>query len=59
MWYFAWILGLGLALTFAILNGLWHELHESQAVPVTGAAPDEHPGPAGAVRRSYTNPLRS
>jgi cyd operon protein YbgT len=27
MWYFTWVLGLGLALTFSILNGLWHELH--------------------------------
>jgi cytochrome bd-I ubiquinol oxidase subunit X len=26
MWYFAWILGLGLAVAFGILNGLWHEL---------------------------------
>jgi cyd operon protein YbgT len=26
MWYFTWVLGLGLALTFAILNGLWHEM---------------------------------
>jgi cyd operon protein YbgT len=28
MWYFTWVLGLGLALTFSILNGLWHELHQ-------------------------------
>lgn len=27
MWYFAWILGLGLAVAFGILNGLWHEFH--------------------------------
>lgn len=27
MWYFTWVLGLGLALAFAILNGLWHEMH--------------------------------
>jgi cyd operon protein YbgT len=27
MWYFTWILGLGLAVAFAVLNGLWHELH--------------------------------
>mgnify|MGYP003619575892 FL=1 len=26
MWYFAWILGLGLALAFGIINGMWHEL---------------------------------
>ncbi len=27
MWYFAWVLGLGLACSFAILNALWHEIH--------------------------------
>ncbi len=26
MWYFSWILGLGLACCFAILNALWFEL---------------------------------
>lgn len=25
MWYFTWILGIGLACSFAILNALWHE----------------------------------
>jgi cyd operon protein YbgT len=25
MWYFAWVLGLGLAMTFGVLNGMWHE----------------------------------
>lgn len=25
MWYFSWILGLGLAVAFGIINGLWHE----------------------------------
>jgi cyd operon protein YbgT len=28
MWYFSWILGLGLALTFGVLNALWYELGE-------------------------------
>jgi cyd operon protein YbgT len=28
MWYFSWILGLGLACTFAILNATWLELTE-------------------------------
>jgi cytochrome bd-I ubiquinol oxidase subunit X len=27
MWYFSWILGLGLACAFAILNAMWYELH--------------------------------
>lgn len=26
MWYFAWVLGLGLACSFAILNAMWHEM---------------------------------
>ena len=31
MWYFAWILGLGLACTFAILNAMWLEVQAFQA----------------------------
>ena len=27
MWYFTWVLGLGLADAFGILNGMWHECH--------------------------------
>ncbi len=26
MWYFSWILGLGLAVTFGILNAIWYEV---------------------------------
>ena len=29
MWYFAWILGAGLASTVAILNGMWFEAREA------------------------------
>lgn len=30
MWYFSWILGLGLALAFGVLNALWYEIpHDS------------------------------
>lgn len=28
MWYFAWILGLGLAMTFGILNAIWFEIRD-------------------------------
>lgn len=35
MWYFAWVLGLGLAIAFGILNGIWHEFH----LPVEDDAP--------------------
>ncbi len=30
MWYFSWMLGLGLALAFAVLNAMWFELHADQ-----------------------------
>jgi cyd operon protein YbgT len=30
MWYFSWLLGLGLALTFGVLNALWYEIGESR-----------------------------
>lgn len=26
MWYFSWVLGLGLACAFAVLNAMWLEL---------------------------------
>ncbi len=28
MWYFAWILGLGFAVAFAILNAMWIEFDD-------------------------------
>lgn len=28
MWYFAWLLGLALAASFAVLNAMWLELTE-------------------------------
>lgn len=28
MWYFSWILGTGLACTFAVLNAMWLELND-------------------------------
>ena len=30
MWYFAWLLGLGLALTFGVLNAIWFEIREGE-----------------------------
>lgn len=30
MWYFSWILGLGLACAFAILNAMWFEMDADQ-----------------------------
>jgi cyd operon protein YbgT len=37
MWYFTWVLGLGLAVGFGILNGIWHEFH----LPTGETVPDE------------------
>ncbi len=41
MWYFSWILGIGLACAFAILNAMWLELHEGQ--PPVEDVPDTPP----------------
>ncbi|MEM7739695.1 MAG: cytochrome bd-I oxidase subunit CydX [Pseudomonadota bacterium] len=30
MWYFSWVLGLGLAATVGILNALWFELRQTR-----------------------------
>lgn len=27
MWYFSWILGVGLAVSFSIINAMWLEQH--------------------------------
>ncbi|SKA37632.1 cyd operon protein YbgT [Enhydrobacter aerosaccus] len=42
MWYFAWVLGLGLACTFAILNAMWLELD-----PRYTSSTASHPADAG------------
>jgi cyd operon protein YbgT len=30
MWYFTWVLGLGLALVFGIVNAMWYEIREDE-----------------------------
>ena len=30
MWYFAWILGTAFAVSFGIVNSLWHEIKDSK-----------------------------
>jgi len=30
MWYFSWVLGLGLAVTFGVLNAIWYEVMEQR-----------------------------
>ncbi len=31
MWYFAWVLGLGFALLFALVNTLWFDANEKNS----------------------------
>ena len=33
MWYFTWVLGLGLAVLLAVVNSLWFELQEEGVTP--------------------------
>jgi cytochrome bd-I ubiquinol oxidase subunit X len=37
MWYFSWILGTGLALSFAVLNAIWYEIIEQQPEKTAGS----------------------
>lgn len=30
MWYFSWVLGLGMAILFAVVNALWFEAQEDK-----------------------------
>jgi cytochrome bd-I ubiquinol oxidase subunit X len=41
MWYFAWILGLGLAVTFGILNAMWYEVREQERELLRGESSAE------------------
>jgi cytochrome bd-I ubiquinol oxidase subunit X len=43
MWYFSWILGLGLALTFGVLNAIWYEV--TQTPPAAAPGPADEPRP--------------
>lgn len=36
MWYFAWILGLGFAVAFAVLNAMWLEFDSAEERPEVG-----------------------
>ena len=41
MWYFSWILGIGLACAFAILNAMWLEVDELPPVEESSLPPDQ------------------
>ena len=39
MWYFSWILGVGLACSFAILNAMWFEMREDRQLALVPQKP--------------------
>jgi cyd operon protein YbgT len=43
MWYFSWILGLGFAVVFAVLNAIWYEVGErdTRRVGAMSDAPED------------------
>lgn len=43
MWYFAWVLGLGLACAFAILNAMWYEIRAQDNAEQRDADPLDLP----------------
>lgn len=49
MWYFAWVLGIGFAVLFAILNALWGENEEARQRALEDARAARRPaGPPAA-----------
>ncbi|MBS0520531.1 MAG: cytochrome bd-I oxidase subunit CydX [Proteobacteria bacterium] len=50
MWYFSWVLGLGLACTFAILNAMWLELDPKYAASPSGLPADDDEAASGAEK---------
>ena len=48
MWYFAWILGIGLAVAFGVLNGVWHEFHLFDDGDLGLGEPDRESGETAA-----------
>ena len=40
MWYFSWILGVGLASTFGILNAMWFEMKQDRQGSAAAVARD-------------------
>jgi cytochrome bd-I ubiquinol oxidase subunit X len=45
MWYFSWILGLGLACSFGILNAMWFEMREDRRLATEPVRPGRSPPP--------------
>ena len=43
MWYFSWILGVGLASAFGILNAMWFEMKQDNARAAASLRPARRP----------------
>jgi len=41
MWYFSWILGTALALSFGVLNAIWYEVRDREPLEPRARTPDE------------------
>lgn len=50
MWYFSWVLGLGLACAFAILNAMWFEMKEDRRLSALPLQPEGGRGTADGAR---------
>jgi cyd operon protein YbgT len=55
MWYFSWVLGVGLASTFGILNAMWFEMKQGRQTAVSKGGGDgegkHHAGDADRLGR--------
>ena len=49
MWYFAWMLGVGFAILFAILNAMWGENEEAREAAFAAQGLPPEPGPDSPV----------
>jgi len=58
MWYFAWILGIGLAVAFGVLNGVWHEFHlfDEGDLGLSESDRDSDEGASGLLREEPSLP---
>ena len=59
MWYFIWSIGLGLAVSFGVLNALWLEKRFEQNDTPGSRRPQEHrPGACSWLLRGMRSMLR-
>jgi cytochrome bd-I ubiquinol oxidase subunit X len=52
MWYFAWCLGVTMAVLLAVVNAMWFEAQEdAERLASRASPPDEHGGNGPAMNR--------